>query len=173
MMRRLLNVFKQSIPATFRLFLAVNFLIYGAVKLVFGQFGEPTPEITALRGDGFTLAWTFFGYSRPYEIFIGLGEVIAAILILIPRTTTLGAVIYFPIAVNVMMVNYFFDIGVQDLSTVLTIFCAILLWMDRRKLFLIFLDKQKIESYFNEAHLKPEKILAEKGKGSKYDEFHN
>ncbi|HZG83721.1 hypothetical protein [Paenibacillus sp.] len=127
------RVLAQSTPATFRLFLAFNFLIYGVAKLTFGQFGEPTADLAALRGQGFTVAWTFFGYSRTYEIFIGLGEVIAAILIAIPRTSTLGAMIYFPIALNVMAVNYCYDIGVQDLSTVLTLMCVVLLWLDRRK----------------------------------------
>ena len=144
---RLIRVLQQSIPTTFRLFLAANFLIYGVVKLTFGQFGVPTEEIASMRGEGFTLAWTFFGYSRFYEIFIGLGEVISAILIAIPRTATLGAICYFPIAVNVMMVNYAFNIGVQDLSTVLTIMCLILLWLDRKKLRLIFVKSHE----FNEA----------------------
>lgn len=131
------RVLKQSIPTTFRFFLASSFLIYGLVKIVMGQFGAPPPEIAELNGEGFTLAWTFFGYSRFYEIVIGLGEVIAALLLIIPKTKTLGAIIYFPIAVNVMLVNYCFDIGVQDLSTVLTFMCLLLLWIDRKKLFAI------------------------------------
>lgn len=139
----LVRALKQSVPATFRLFLAANFLIYGAAKLMMGQFGIPASEIAAVKGEGFVTAWTFFGYSRTYEIFIGLGEIISAILIMIPRTATLGAVCYFPIVLNVMMVNYCFDIGVQDLSTVLTIMCVILLWLDRKKLFLIFAAEYK------------------------------
>ncbi|HZG71709.1 MAG TPA: hypothetical protein VEY51_09255 [Chondromyces sp.] len=131
------RVLKQSIPATFRLFLASTFLMYGLAKVVMGQFGAPSPEIAAVNGDGFVLAWTFFGYSRFYEVVIGLGEVIAAILLLIPKTATLGAIIFFPIATNVMLVNYCFDIGVQDLSTVLTLMCSVLLWLDRKKLFAI------------------------------------
>lgn len=64
-------------------FLGVVFLIYGSVKIVFGQFGEPTPEALALNGEGFVMAWRFFGYSKEYEIVIGIGEVVAAILIMI------------------------------------------------------------------------------------------
>lgn len=111
-----------------------------------------------MRGEGFTLAWTFFGYSRFYEIFIGLGEVISAVLIAIPRTATLGAICYFPITVNIMIINYAFNIGVQDLSTVLTIMCLILLWLDRKKLRLIFVKPHE----FNEAAdgNKPERVNA-------------
>lgn len=122
--------------------MAITFLIYGLAKLVAGQFGEPTPDISAMRGEGFTLAWTFFGYSKLYEIFIGIGEVAAAILLLIPRTYTLGAVVYFPISFNVMMINYCYNIGVQDLSTVLVIMNLVLLWMDRKALFSAFFRKE-------------------------------
>ncbi|TYR81811.1 hypothetical protein FZC66_08270 [Priestia megaterium] len=133
---------QQSIPATFRLFLGLMFLLYGLAKLTFGQFGEPSPEAMKLNSEGFVMAWTFFGYSRAYEVFIGLGEVIAAILIMIPRTATLGALCYFPIILNVMVINYCFQIGVQDLSTVLTVMCFILLLLDRKKLYIFYANDQ-------------------------------
>ncbi|SFJ75442.1 hypothetical protein [Thermoflavimicrobium dichotomicum] len=142
---RLIRVLKQSVPATMRLFLAAIFLLYGLVKFWPGQFGVPTPEIAARNGEGFVMAWSFFGYSRVYEIFIGLGEVLSAILLIIPRTATLGAVCYFPVVLNVMMVNYCFNIGVQDLSTVLAVMCFILLWLDRKKLMLIFWKTEKVD----------------------------
>ncbi|MFS3927114.1 hypothetical protein ACR3I8_11925 [Priestia flexa] len=129
-----ISIFRQSIPATLRIFLGIVFLIYGSVKIVFGQFGEPTPEALALNGEGFVMAWRFFGYSKEYEIIIGIGEVVAAILIMIPRTALFGAICYFPIVINVMMINYFFDIGVQDLSTVLTLMCLALLFFERKRL---------------------------------------
>ncbi|WP_411801221.1 hypothetical protein [Bacillus atrophaeus] len=137
---RLMRTLKQSVPATFRLFLALNFLLYGLAKLVIGQFGVPSAESVMANGEGFGMVWEFFGYSRLYEIFIGVGETAAAILLLIPRTYTLGAVVFLPIIANVTMVNYCFNIGVQDLSTVLLIMCLILLWIDRGKLFAVFLQ---------------------------------
>ncbi|WEY93722.1 DoxX family protein [Bacillus subtilis] len=135
---RLRRALRKSIPATFRLFLAFNFFVYGLAKVVIGQFGEVTPEIEAAPGKGFTIAWTFFGYSHVYELFIGFGEILAAVLLLIPRTAALGAVIFMPIIVNIVLINYCFDIGVQDLSTILMVMCLILLWMDRRKFMGIF-----------------------------------
>ncbi|SFE75481.1 hypothetical protein [Alteribacillus iranensis] len=136
---------QQAVPTTFRLFLAFTFLVYGGAKLTFGQFGIPSEEIAAANGEGFTLAWTFFGYSRLYEIVIGLGEVLAAILLLFPRTATLGAICFLPIATNVMIINYVFDIGVQDLSTLLTAMCLYLLWIDRKKLYFIFMPSDRLE----------------------------
>lgn len=41
---RLRKAVRKSIPATFRLFLAFNFFVYGLAKVVIGQFGEVTPE---------------------------------------------------------------------------------------------------------------------------------
>lgn len=160
-MKRFWRVMKKSVPATFRLFLGSNFLIYGLAKIITGQFDaiEPTHKIAGLHPDpeGFALAWTFFAYSRAYEIFIGVGEVLAAILIMIPRTSTLGAVFYFPIAVNVMMVNYFYGIGVSDLSTILVIMNLFLLWMERKKWLIIFWEANRIESLLREMQRKGEK----------------
>ncbi|WP_108022086.1 hypothetical protein [Melghirimyces profundicolus] len=136
-MNRMLKAMIDAVPTTFRLFLATNFLIYGVAKLTMGQFGE-SPEILEARGEGFATAWSFFGYSRAYEIFIGLGEVGAALLLLIPLTRTWGALISFPIALNVMMVNYCFNIGVQDLSTVLVAMNVYLLWIGRKKFEILF-----------------------------------
>ncbi|MDN4594999.1 hypothetical protein [Polycladomyces subterraneus] len=118
--------------------MGIQLLLYGLVKLAFGQFGIPAADIASSHGEGFVLAWKFFGYSRVYEIFIGIGEVLAGLLIMIPRTFTLGAVIYFPIALNIMMVNYCYRIGVQDLSTMLVLMNVYLLWLDRKKLLMIF-----------------------------------
>ncbi|PRZ15912.1 hypothetical protein CLV36_103138 [Laceyella sediminis] len=142
MKKRLWRALCKSFPMTLRWFMAMIFLLYGGVKLIFGQFGHiPLNEITqaaAQKGEGFAITWAFFGYSRPYELFVGLGEVIPALLLLNPRTATLGAVMYFPVAFNVMLVNYFYHIGVHDLSTVLVIMNLVLLWLDRRKLLMIF-----------------------------------
>ncbi len=41
-----------------------------------------------------------------YYTFIGILQVTAAILLLIPRTTTLGALIYFPIILNICILTF-------------------------------------------------------------------
>ncbi|MDA8354334.1 MAG: hypothetical protein M0Z65_14370 [Firmicutes bacterium] len=151
---RWVRVLKQSVPTTMRLYLGVIFLIYGLAKLYPGQFGVPSPKVASINGEGFVVAWTFFGYSRAYEIMIGLGETLSALLIMFPRTATLGAICYFPIVINVTMVNYFYDIGVQNLSTVMTIMCVILLWLDRGKLMLLL--NRRPNTTPEEPHLRKE-----------------
>lgn len=131
----ILPVLKKSILMTFRIYLSIVFLIYGLAKFWPGQFPHGTHVVyDSSVNSPFDLAWAFFGHSRMYELMIGAGEVTAAILLLIPRTRTLGALIYFPIALNVMMVNYFFEIGVQDLSTVMVVMAGCLLLVDFKKL---------------------------------------
>lgn len=47
---RLRKAVRKSIPATFRLFLAFNFFVYGLAKVVIGQFGEVTLKSRRLPG---------------------------------------------------------------------------------------------------------------------------
>src|SRR5215510_4188407 len=41
-----------------------------------------------------------------YYTFIGVGQLIAALLLLIPRTALLGAIFYFPIILNICVLTY-------------------------------------------------------------------
>jgi hypothetical protein len=41
-----------------------------------------------------------------YYTFIGVGQLIAALLLLIPRTALLGAILYFPIMLNICVLTY-------------------------------------------------------------------
>lgn len=148
-MQKVIKAAKQAFPTSCRLFMGFIFLIYGIPKLVSSQFQVKSGSIEALPaakavGESFVVAWKFFGYSRWYEIFIGIGEITAAILIMIPVTATLGAVIYLPIAANIMMVNYFYVKGVAGLTTLLVLLNIYLLWVDRKKLMLIFWNSKNI-----------------------------
>lgn len=140
-MRDLTCALKQSIPLTCRWFIGLVFILYGLPKLTFGQFHvsfDQIADIAMKKGEGFALTWAFFSHSRVYEVFIGLGEIAAAILLMIPRTSTLGAVVTLPITANIMMINYCYQIGVQDLSTLLVLMNLFLLWIDRSPLMRIF-----------------------------------
>jgi uncharacterized membrane protein YphA (DoxX/SURF4 family) len=83
-----------------RALLAVAFLPTGMVKLLgqrFTSLGVETPVgafFEAMYQSGF------------YWNFIGAGQVLAALLLLIPATTTLGAVMFFPIMVNITVVTW-------------------------------------------------------------------
>lgn len=56
---RLRRAVSKSIPATFRLFLAFNFFVYGLAKVMIGQFGEVTLKLRRLLVRGLQLRGHF------------------------------------------------------------------------------------------------------------------
>ncbi len=113
-----------------RVFLAVSFIPEGYVKIIGERFAAGLPSNNPL-GHYFD-ALLLTGY---YYTFIGIGQVIAGILILIPRTSLLGALMYFPIAVNICVLTYAtrFD-GTRAVTMMLLANLFILIWnYDRLK----------------------------------------
>lgn len=82
-----------------RIALAAGFLPSGFVKI----FGERFTDLSVNHPLGNYLEALF--YTGYYYTFIGILQVTAAILLLIPRTATLGAVIYFPIILNICILS--------------------------------------------------------------------
>jgi hypothetical protein len=123
-----------TLHAWFRLFvrfaLAASLFEYGLTKVIPTQF--PAPALTTLvtpAGD-LTLSallWTTIGASRPYQILTGCVETLAAILLVVPRTTTLGAVIGLGAALHVFALNMTFDIGLKAISFHLILLALLLL----------------------------------------------
>jgi uncharacterized membrane protein YphA (DoxX/SURF4 family) len=82
-----------------RIALAAGFLPSGFVKIM----GERFTDLSVNHPMGHYLeALHLTGY---YYTFIGIVQVTAAILLLIPRTATLGAVLYFPIIFNICILS--------------------------------------------------------------------
>ncbi|MED3917285.1 hypothetical protein [Priestia megaterium] len=81
--------FRLSILATLRWTMAITFLIYGMAKIYPGQFITGDFVFDSTKDSAMKLAWYFFGYSNFYNYFIAAGELLAALLLVIPRTVTL------------------------------------------------------------------------------------
>lgn len=82
-----------------RMALAAGFLPAGFVKIM----GERFTALAVCHPMGHYLEALYrTGY---YYTFIGVLQVTAAILLLIPRTATLGAVLYFPIILNICILS--------------------------------------------------------------------
>lgn len=64
------------------------------------------------------LAWAFFGYSYGYNFFIGVAES-AALLLLFRRTMVVGALLTMGTLLNVMMVNFNYDVHAKMYPTAL------------------------------------------------------
>jgi len=95
----------QRLAIVTRILLAIAFLPTGTVKLLGHRFTS-LPVDTPVGGYFEAMYQTGF-----YWNFIGASQVIAALLLLIPRTTTLGAVAFFPIILNVTIVTW--SVGFQ------------------------------------------------------------
>jgi hypothetical protein len=80
------------------------------------------------------LLWTFMGQSTLYTVLAGFAEVVGGALLFFRRTTTLGALVLLGVLVNVVAMNYAFDVPVKIFSTHLLVMVAILLARDARRL---------------------------------------
>ena len=91
----------------------VSFMIYGFAKLNGAQFTVLDSQLATPLGDAdpFWLAWYFFGYSDLYKGFIALTEIVGGVLIVLPRTALLGALVLLPTIVNAVLVGFAFQIA--------------------------------------------------------------
>jgi hypothetical protein len=118
-----------------RIAMAASFLPTGIVKIIGERFAEGLPHNNPL-GHYFD-ALLLTGY---YYTFIGIAQVIIAILLLIPRTSLLGALMYFPVIVNICVLTYAtrFD-GTRGVTMMLLACLFLLIWdYDRLKHILPF-----------------------------------
>ncbi|MFD2567578.1 hypothetical protein [Pseudotenacibaculum haliotis] len=124
-----------------RFYVGLMLINYGLVKVIQVQFSSPgLYRLTQPYGESspMGLAWTFLGFSKGYNLFMGIAEV-AAVLLLFRRTLTLGLIITIMTTANVMAVNYFYDVPVKILSTHLVLICLFLIARDFKKLLTFFL----------------------------------
>jgi uncharacterized membrane protein YphA (DoxX/SURF4 family) len=84
-----------------RIALAASFIPAGYIKIVGERFAAGLSSNNPL-GHYFDALY-LTGY---YYTFIGITQIITAILLLIPRTSLLGALMYFPIIVNICVLTY-------------------------------------------------------------------
>ena len=68
-------------------------------------------ELTKPLGQvsGFWLTWYYFGYSAVYGTLIALLQVAAGVLLIVPRTALLGALLLLPIATNIVLIDVFYE----------------------------------------------------------------
>src|SRR5215469_2473027 len=90
------------------IFLGITFLFYGLVKVAGGQFKYDGFVLDSQTTDGPSLVWCFYGYSPLYGRLIGLAEIIPALLLFLPRTRTIGALLLLPIAANITAMDFCF-----------------------------------------------------------------
>lgn len=112
-----------------RYYIAFMLINYGVIKVMhfqmqppsLAQLVQPLGEYTPMG-----LAWTFIGFSKGYNILIGIAEILSGFL-LFRKTVVLGALITIVTSINIMSINYFYDVPVKMVSTALFLLSLFLL----------------------------------------------
>jgi hypothetical protein len=136
-----------------RLVLVATMLLYGFVKVFKLQF--PSASLTHLLdplGDfsPMGLAWTYMGFSKGFNVFVGLLEVLGGLLLIPRRTQTLGSFIIIGVMTQVTVMNFCYDIPVKLFSVHLVLMALVIFITDNR--FLNVFIKNKATEKYNYYH---------------------
>jgi hypothetical protein len=71
------------------------------------------------------VTWHFFSLSPLYHNAIGIAQIVTGILLVVPRTAPVGALCFFVIILNIVLINFGYDI-----ATDVKIFGSVLLALD-------------------------------------------
>ncbi len=120
-----------------RFALASQMLTYGMAKLVPLQM--PFPFLIRLlepfgNFSPMGVLWSSVGASPAYEMFAGSAEVLAGILLIIPATATLGALVCLADCIQIFTLNMTYDVPVKLFSFHLLLMCLFLLAPELRRL---------------------------------------
>ena len=110
---------------------------YGMYKIIPSQFPAPRlSRLTQMYGDSspMGLLWTFMGYAKAYNIFVGLAEATSGLLLFFRRTTTLGALLGVAVVANVVALNFCYDVPVKLYSLHLLFMAVCVAAADRHRL---------------------------------------
>jgi hypothetical protein len=118
--------------------LAFTLFGYGFAKVFPLQF--PYPQLSRMIepfGDFSPMGvlWSFMGSSPAYTMFAGAAEVAGGALLLFPSTTTLGALFSAATLLNVVVLNFCYDVPVKLYSSNLLLMAVFLMAPDLGKLF--------------------------------------
>ena len=130
-------------------YLSMQLLIYGFDKVFKQQFYLPEPNTLFTPLGQFSkdiLYWSTMGSSWSYSVFAGMLEIIPALLLLFRRTRTLGAMIATMVLINVVAINFSFDISVKLYSCFLLFLAIILSLPGIKKLYFVFIQNKIVNT---------------------------
>ncbi|MFF3873566.1 DoxX family protein [Streptomyces sp. NPDC001978] len=123
--------------------LAGQMLFYGIAKAIPVQMPFPPLERLVQPFGDFSpmgVLWSQVGLSPPYEILLGSAEILAGLLLILPRTAMLGALLCLAETAQVFILNMTFDVPVKIHSFHLLLLSLVLLAPDFRRLANFFLS---------------------------------
>jgi uncharacterized membrane protein YphA (DoxX/SURF4 family) len=122
-----------------RVVLAAGFIPAGLVKVMGDRFTAlPSNHPLGHYFDALFL-------TRYYYTFIGVGQLVAALLLLIPRTALLGAMLYFPIILNIWVLSSATRFNGTRLTTLMLLANLFLLVWDHDRLKHLLPRRQPVE----------------------------
>ena len=120
-----------------RFALAGQMFYYGMAKVIPTQFPPPA-LVTLVRPVGdlslSELLWVFVGASTSYQMFTGWAELVAGMLLVIPHTALLGALVALADMLQVFVLNMTYDFGLKQMSLHLILIALFLIAPDARRL---------------------------------------
>lgn len=131
-----------------RFSLATTMISYGAFKVFKSQFPDPALDrLMQPFGDAspMGLLWTFMGASPAYNLFSGACEMLGGLLLTLRRTTLLGVLVSIAVLVNIVMLNFCYDVPVKLYSCHLLAMAIFLAAPDLRRLANLFVFNRPVE----------------------------
>jgi len=135
----------------FRIFLrfalASEMITYGLSKVIPLQM--PFPYLTRLlepygNSSPMGILWTFIGAAPAYETCTGCAEMLGGLLLIFPRTTTLGALVCVADTIQIFTLNMTYDVPVKLLSFHLLLLALFLLGPEFSRLADFFLWNRQV-----------------------------
>ncbi|HET6255309.1 MAG TPA: hypothetical protein VFE32_14605 [Puia sp.] len=123
-------------------FIAFDLSMFGWQKLFHLQFFTPLGRLDEPFNSfpGEALTWAYFGHSYPFTCVVGLFQILGAFLLLFRRTRLFGAILLFPVLLNIVLLNVFYDFPAGDLVHALILVIALL--------YLILQDYRRLAAFF-------------------------
>ncbi|MFE7742929.1 DoxX family protein [Nocardia sp. NPDC057455] len=113
-----------------RLCLAGQMIAYGMAKAIPTQM-PPTPLSRLLEPYGnfspMAVLWNHIGISPQYEILLGCAELLGGVLLFVPRTALVGAMLSLVCTTQVFVLDMTYDVPAKILSFHLMLLCLVLL----------------------------------------------
>ncbi len=122
-------------------YLAFYLMSYGFNKLFKWQFYFPEPNtLFTTMGNTYRdlLYWSAMGTSRSYNIFLGSLELLAGILLLSRKTRLFGSLVAISILLNIVAVNFSFNINVKIFSSFLLLLGLLIMAPGAKRLYYSF-----------------------------------
>ncbi|WP_259066791.1 hypothetical protein HDF24_21295 [Mucilaginibacter sp. X4EP1] len=97
-----------------RYFLAMDMTMFALQKIFHLQFQIPLGVLDNPFNslDGEQLVWAFFGKFYAFTVIIASLQITAAVMMLFSKTRLLGTIILLPILFNILLLDWFYDLGI-------------------------------------------------------------